>query len=385
MKHNEESDANIRTVKDQVESLYNFFGHSIKRWAVLGDLLSPESRDITLKRLCPTRWSSRYDALVALKYRYGDVIKALDKLSLTSDKKTERDEADALRKNISKFQFIFLISLQTKILECTNAVSKLMQEKSMDLLKASALLQNAIRTLKEYRTKFDEAKSFTLALALKWGSQTQFENTRLRKVKRHFHDLCEDSRLSDGEHYFRVNVFYGCLDVIIQQLSHRFVSLNRTAQLFEAIHPNTLQHAKDEELYEAARRLSDHYCRDIDSSFAGQLVSFRTCFKEQISRHTSVISLAKLLIVDNPAVTSAFSEVCSAFLLFLTIPVSVATAERSFSKLKLIKSYLRSTMAQERLFGLAILSIENERARKLDISQIVNDFAERKARRMPFN
>ena len=44
----------------------------------------------------------------------------------------------------------------------------------------------------------------------------------------------------------------------------------------------------------------------------------------------------------------------------LTIPVTVASAERSFSKLKLIKSYLRSTMSQDRLSGLAILPIEKE-------------------------
>jgi len=33
----------------------------------------------------------------------------------------------------------------------------------------------------------------------------------------------------------------------------------------------------------------------------------------------------------------------------LTISVSIVSAERSFSKLKLIKSYLRSTMSQQRL------------------------------------
>lgn len=98
----------IRQFYDVVESLYNFFANSVQRWPLLGDLLSPESRDITLKRLCPTCWSSHYVALVALKYRYGDVIKALDKLSLTSDKTNERDEADALKKAITKFQFIFL-------------------------------------------------------------------------------------------------------------------------------------------------------------------------------------------------------------------------------------------------------------------------------------
>ncbi|GJS48278.1 zinc finger MYM-type protein 1 [Tanacetum coccineum] len=46
-----------------------------------------------------------------------------------------------------------------------------------------------------------------------------------------------------------------------------------------------------------------------------------------------------------------------AYRVLLTIPVTVASAERSFSKLKLLKSYLRSTMSQERLNGLALIAI----------------------------
>ena len=55
-----------------------------------------------------------------------------------------------------------------------------------------------------------------------------------------------------------------------------------------------------------------------------------------------------------------FSNACIAFRILLTILVTVASAERSFSKLKLIKSYLRSTMSQERLSGLSILLIERK-------------------------
>lgn len=91
-----------------------------------------------------------------------------------------------------------------------------------------------------------------------------------------------------------------------------------------------------------------------------------------------------MLIVDHSSMAATFSEVCTALLLYLTIPVTVATAERSFSKLKLIKTYLRSSMGQERLSGLATLSIENSRARKLDLSSVVDDFAERKARKINF-
>jgi len=40
--------------------------------------------------------------------------------------------------------------------------------------------------------------------------------------------------------------------------------------------------------------------------------------------------------------------------------VSVASVERSFSKLKIIKTYLRSTMSQERLDESVLLSIEKE-------------------------
>ena len=45
----------------------------------------------------------------------------------------------------------------------------------------------------------------------------------------------------------------------------------------------------------------------------------------------------------------SFPNTCIAYRILLTILVTVASAKRSFSKLKLIKSYLRSTMSQERL------------------------------------
>jgi len=63
------------------------------------------------------------------------------------------------------------------------------------------------------------------------------------------------------------------------------------------------------------------------------------------------------------------------------MPVTVASAERSFSKLKLLKNYLRSTMSQERLNGLATLCIEKRLLDEIDIDTIINDFASRNVRR----
>ena len=54
----------------------------------------------------------------------------------------------------------------------------------------------------------------------------------------------------------------------------------------------------------------------------------------------------------------------------MTVPVAVAIAERSFYKLKLIKNFLRSSMSQERLSDLALLSIDNEKAKSLNFSLV---------------
>lgn len=74
-----------------------------------------------------------------------------------------------------------------------------------------------------------------------------------------------------------------------------------------------------------------------------------------------------------------------AFRILLTLPVTVASSERSFSKIKIIKNYLRSTMTQIRLSGLAMISIEHEVCDSINFKEIIKDFAEQKVRRNYFN
>ena len=57
---------------------------------------------------------------------------------------------------------------------------------------------------------------------------------------------------------------------------------------------------------------------------------------------------------------NVFPNLIIALRIYLTLPVPVAEGERSFSKLKIIKNYLRSTMSQERLSNFEIISIENK-------------------------
>ena len=55
-----------------------------------------------------------------------------------------------------------------------------------------------------------------------------------------------------------------------------------------------------------------------------------------------------------------FPILCTAYRLLLTIRFSIASCERSFLKLTLIKAYIRSCMLQESLTSLAFISIERE-------------------------
>jgi hypothetical protein len=73
-----------------------------------------------------------------------------------------------------------------------------------------------------------------------------------------------------------------------------------------------------------------------------------------------------------------------AYRILLTIPVTVASMERRSSKLKLIKSYLRSTMSQKRLNELAILSIEKKILENLKYKDLISNFASQKVRRLVF-
>ena len=79
-----------------------------------------------------------------------------------------------------------------------------------------------------------------------------------------------------------------------------------------------------------------------------------------------------------------FANVEIVLRLYLCMFVTNCTGERSFSKLKLLKNYLRNTMWQDRLSSLTLLSIEHEKLRVLDFTDVIKQFASKKARKKTF-
>ena len=69
-----------------------------------------------------------------------------------------------------------------------------------------------------------------------------------------------------------------------------------------------------------------------------------------------------------------FSEVVCLLKIFYTIPVTTFTAERTFSALRRLKTFLRSTMTQPRLNHAMILYVHKQRTNKVNVTSIARSF-----------
>ena len=105
----------------------------------------------------------------------------------------------------------------------------------------------------------------------------------------------------------------------------------------------------------------------------------KTLLRMEVTKSIDILNFIKSYREEG-----GFQAVWVTYRILLTILVTVASAERSFSKLKLIKTYLRTTMSQERLNGLAMISIENGYLDKLNFDNLIEEFASKNARRSNF-
>ena len=133
--------------------------------------------------------------------------------------------------------------------------------------------------------------------------------------------------------------------------------------------------------------------KELDHTVAAYPLLNKTRFRTELSvlyerRELHEVSgVFKLFeLIKESGLEHSFSEVFSLCKIVLTTPMTTAEAERCFSTLKRIKTFLRSTMSEERLSALAMLSIEKSLiSSTVNFNeQVIDEFARRKERRMEF-
>jgi len=99
-------------------------------------------------------------------------------------------------------------------------------------------------------------------------------------------------------------------------------------------------------------------------------------------KKTTQLELLKFIFEYSMA--DIFPYICIALRIYLTLACTTSIYERSYSKLKIIKTIFRPTMNQTKLTNLALLFIEKEITNSIDFDSVINDFAEVKTKRIKF-
>ena len=101
------------------------------------------------------------------------------------------------------------------------------------------------------------------------------------------------------------------------------------------------------------------------------------------SKVTRVRTLANMLAAA-PLASSIFSKVDGLVRIYLTIPVTTATGERPLSAVRCIKTYLKSTMSQQRLNNRMLLNVHKDLTDGLDLPTAGRQFVDANERRRHF-
>ena len=81
---------------------------------------------------------------------------------------------------------------------------------------------------------------------------------------------------------------------------------------------------------------------------------------------------------------SMLSEVHKLLRLFLTIPVTSSTSERSFSAMRRLYTYLRSSMTESRFNNCFILHVHKELAERINLEDVAKEFISRNDERVRY-
>ena len=134
------------------------------------------------------------------------------------------------------------------------------------------------------------------------------------------------------------------------------------------------------------KHAADWFAQDVDSDALElelQFIRSSNLLKEimekavQEERKPSLLDLYRSLLKES----ECFPNLSKLVKIALTVPLTSVSAERSFSKLKIIKNRLRTTMRQDRLQSLMLMSIESDICQNLDVDGLVKRFCDSAPRR----
>ena len=172
----------------------------------------------------------------------------------------------------------------------------------------------------------------------------------------------------DTSHDIKISVYYPILDSILSEIKKRFD--NKNVDLMKAVQSCSPLSSEFLEMDRLMPLVESYGFIDKDLLRMECVLAKRTLADK--GQELETINDVLVAIIPFKA---AFPNLVKLLQLSLTIVVSTAECERSFSALKRIKSYLRSTMSTQRASNLTVLSIERKLSESLSLDEVVDLFA----------
>uniref|UniRef100_A0A671PJX7 DUF4371 domain-containing protein n=1 Tax=Sinocyclocheilus anshuiensis TaxID=1608454 RepID=A0A671PJX7_9TELE len=248
-------------------------------------------------------------------------------------------QAMALKQKLQDFKFMFLLDVFRAIFGHTDVLFQVLQARSLDLRRSFDYIDSTLKSLKALRTDktFQEVYDNTVRAV-------GHEDGR-RKQRFHCSEQGEDPSITDS---YR-SLFYEIMDAVICQMTERdrnFFRLLDFSAFADFAKPKGFPDA------ELASLLKVYPFFD-----SWRLKNELLVVYEEKRFHKALSDLLQMIKQDD--LHSTLPELFRLIKLMLTIPVTTVSAERSFSGLKRVKTYLRSNCGQERLSHLATISLES--------------------------
>ena len=336
----------VRNMLSTLQTITFAFDYSAKRLLAFQESLRQDvlvregmERRAKLRTLCETRWASRADSLYTFRTAYPVLVQSLETLSEDGDGK-----ARGYLCSIKQFDFIIALCATEHVLSNTVSLSKMLQGKNVDLIETAreaSVVINVMKVERDDPSVWKELYERGKQLAADVDIEPRIPRTAGRQQHR------VNIPAETPEMYWQRAVYFPLVDHLVQELADRLLSQEDhfLGQYLAPAKLNAFNSGVQGKLYET-------YKTDLSEKkdFDNEILRWQT--KWSHSTEEKPVALTETLQHANP---DLYPNVVTIITILLTMPVSTATPERSFSTMHRVKTYLRSTMKTERLSALALM------------------------------
>ena len=372
-----------------MKAVYDFFNWP-KRLSLLQEKIlqvCPEVNRRKLIDICKTRWIARIDALEVFETIFQAIVLALEEVKNNTNGTWNSDsctDANGLFSQCISFEFIVSLIVARNGLSYVAPATAKLQRKQMEIVKAYSEIGILTKLVKEKREKISETHNDwyqkSVSLAQRVGTTPSTPRTCSKQILR------ANPPFTSVEEYYRISISVPFLDHLSSQLDLRFTPektkvlkkgfLLIPSHMFEALQKcNGAQSWKND-----LSDFIDRYKSDLPL-FQNTDTELDIWLHFWSSKRSEILPKKLSETLETAAsMKTTFPSIFVLLQILATIPITTCQCERCISRLRLLKTYLRSTMTQERLNGLAMLSIHRDK--DFDLDDIVNRFALKNERRM---